>query len=39
LESPEERRGLERSARTKAEARYGWDAIAEEQKRLYSSLI
>jgi GT2 family glycosyltransferase/glycosyltransferase involved in cell wall biosynthesis len=39
LDSPEERRVLERNARRTAEERYGWDAIAEEQKRLYLSLI
>jgi len=39
LESPEERRALERTARRTAEERYGWDAIAEEQKRLYLGLI
>ena len=38
LDSPEERRALERNARAKAERQYGWDAIAEEQKRLYLSL-
>jgi len=38
LESPEERQELERNARAKAEERYGWDAIAQEQKRLYLSL-
>jgi glycosyltransferase involved in cell wall biosynthesis len=39
LDSPEERQALERKARAKAEQRFGWDAIAEEQKRLYLSLI
>ncbi len=39
LDSPEDRQALERNARAKAEERYGWDAIAAEQKRLYSSLI
>ncbi len=39
LNSPEERRAIERRGRQTAEARYGWDAIAEEQKRLYRSLI
>lgn len=39
LNSPEERNALEYRARQTAEARYGWDAIAEEQKRLYLSLI
>jgi glycosyltransferase involved in cell wall biosynthesis len=38
LNSPEERQRLERNARAKAEERYGWDAIAEEQKRLYLGL-
>jgi GT2 family glycosyltransferase len=39
LDSPEDRQALERNARAKAEERYGWDAIAAEQQRLYSSLI
>jgi GT2 family glycosyltransferase len=39
LDSPEERMELERHARAKAEDRYGWDAIAEEQRRLYLSLM
>ncbi len=39
LDSPEERQALERHARRTAEERYGWDAIAEEQKKLYVSLI
>jgi glycosyltransferase involved in cell wall biosynthesis len=39
LDSPEERQTLERNARRTAEQRYGWDAIAEEQKRLYLELI
>ena len=39
LDSPEERQVLERHARRTAEARYGWDAIAEEQKKLYLSLL
>jgi GT2 family glycosyltransferase/glycosyltransferase involved in cell wall biosynthesis len=38
LDSPEERQALEHKARAKAEERYGWDAIAEEQRRLYLSL-
>jgi GT2 family glycosyltransferase/glycosyltransferase involved in cell wall biosynthesis len=38
LDSPEDRQALERNARRTAEQRYGWDAIAEEQKRLYESL-
>jgi GT2 family glycosyltransferase/glycosyltransferase involved in cell wall biosynthesis len=38
LDSPEERRTLEHQARQTAELRYGWDAIAEEQKRLYGRL-
>lgn len=38
LDSPEERKALERHARGTAEERYGWDAIAREQKRLYDSL-
>ncbi len=39
LSSPDERKAIEHRARQTAEARYGWDAIAEEQKRLYTSLI
>ncbi len=38
LDSAELRRALERHARATAEARYGWDAIAGEQKRLYLGL-
>jgi glycosyltransferase involved in cell wall biosynthesis len=39
LNSPEERRALEAQARRTVELRYGWDAIAREQARLYSSLL
>lgn len=39
LDSPAERRALEQQARKTAEAHYGWDAIAEEQKRLYLRLL
>jgi GT2 family glycosyltransferase len=39
LESPDDRTALERNARRTAEEHYGWDAIAEEQKRLYRELI
>ncbi len=39
LDSPEQRRTLERQARKTAEALYGWDAIAEAQKRLYVRLM
>jgi glycosyltransferase involved in cell wall biosynthesis len=39
LDSLEERRMLGRKARQTAEGRYGWDAIAMEQKRLYSRLL
>ncbi len=39
LDSPEDRRVLEGNARSAAEERYGWDAIAVEQKRLYSRLL
>jgi GT2 family glycosyltransferase len=39
LDSPGERRALERNTRSTAETRYGWDAIAVEQKRLYSRLL
>jgi glycosyltransferase involved in cell wall biosynthesis/GT2 family glycosyltransferase len=38
LESAEERQALGSHARATAEKRYGWDAIAAEQKRLYLSL-
>jgi GT2 family glycosyltransferase/glycosyltransferase involved in cell wall biosynthesis len=39
LDSPEQRKALERHARKTAELRYGWDAIAEQQKRLYERLL
>lgn len=39
FENREARTALERSARRKAEACYGWDAIARRQAALYSSLI
>ena len=39
LESSEDRKILERNARKTAEERYGWDAIAKEQERLYRELI
>ena len=38
LDAPEERAKLERQARRTAELRYGWDAIAEEQRLLYATL-
>ncbi len=38
LEHPEERAVLERQARATAERVWGWDAIAEVQKRLYREL-
>lgn len=38
LDSPEERKALETQARRTVETRYGWDAIAREQARLYDSL-
>jgi GT2 family glycosyltransferase/glycosyltransferase involved in cell wall biosynthesis len=38
LDSPDERAALERQARRTAELRYGWNAIAEEQRRLYAEL-
>jgi glycosyltransferase involved in cell wall biosynthesis len=38
LDSHEERRALEVHARRTVELRYGWDAIAREQARLYNSL-
>jgi glycosyltransferase involved in cell wall biosynthesis len=37
LDSPGERRALEAQARRTVELRYGWDAIAREQARLYNS--
>ena len=39
LDSPSARKVLESHARRTAEQRYGWDAIAAEQKRLYDSLL
>ncbi len=39
LDVPAKRRALEQSARLTAERVYGWDAIAQEQKRLYESLL
>jgi GT2 family glycosyltransferase/glycosyltransferase involved in cell wall biosynthesis len=39
LDSPQERIALESQARRTAEERFGWDAIALEQKRLYESLL
>ncbi len=39
LDSPAERHALERQARKTAGLRYGWDASAAEQKRLYTRLI
>lgn len=39
FESPGRRAGLGRAARRKAEARYGWDAIARRQAALYRELI
>jgi GT2 family glycosyltransferase/glycosyltransferase involved in cell wall biosynthesis len=38
LDSPEKRRAMEAQARRTVENRYGWDAIAQEQTRLYNSL-
>ncbi len=38
IRDPERRRALERRARATAESRYGWDAIASEQRALYESL-
>jgi glycosyltransferase involved in cell wall biosynthesis len=38
LESPQERKTIEAQARRTVERRYGWDAIAREQTRLYNSL-
>ncbi len=38
LDSPEKRRAMEIQARRTVENRYGWDAIAQEQTRLYNSL-
>ena len=39
LDSPEKRRAMEAQARRTVELRYGWDAIAQEQARLYKSLL
>jgi GT2 family glycosyltransferase/glycosyltransferase involved in cell wall biosynthesis len=39
LSSADERMRLERHARRSAEERYGWDAIAREQRYLYESLF
>jgi GT2 family glycosyltransferase/glycosyltransferase involved in cell wall biosynthesis len=39
LDSPQERAALERHARRTAEQRYGWDAIAEQQARLYREIL
>jgi GT2 family glycosyltransferase/glycosyltransferase involved in cell wall biosynthesis len=38
LDLPEKRRAMEIQARRTVELRYGWDAIAQEQLRLYNSL-
>jgi len=39
LDSPAEREAVETHARRSAEERYGWDAIAREQKKLYELLL
>jgi len=39
LDSPKQRAALELQARSTALQSYGWDAIAEEQKRLYATVI
>ena len=39
FDDPEHRKRIERSARRTAELRYGWDAIAEQQKKLYDALL
>jgi len=39
LDSAERRAALERQARRTAEERFGWDAIAGEQEKLYESLL
>ncbi len=39
LDTPTDRKRIERHARRTAEDRYGWDAIAREQKRLYENLF
>jgi GT2 family glycosyltransferase/glycosyltransferase involved in cell wall biosynthesis len=39
LDQPEERRAMERNARSAAERLYDWDAIAERQIELYRSLL
>ena len=38
LDHPEERAALEQNARRTVERIYNWDAIAEQQRRLYESL-
>ena len=38
FDDPEHRKRIERSARRTAELRYDWDAIAEQQKKLYDTL-
>jgi glycosyltransferase involved in cell wall biosynthesis len=39
LDSPERRQTLESQARHTVESRFGWDAIAEEQRRMYAGLL
>jgi GT2 family glycosyltransferase len=39
LESPDVRTAFETQARRTAESRFGWDAIAEEQRRVYADLL
>jgi glycosyltransferase involved in cell wall biosynthesis len=39
LQAPEERSRLASAARTLAEQRFGWDCIAEEQKRLWNQML
>jgi glycosyltransferase involved in cell wall biosynthesis len=39
LDFPQERRALERHARETASRVYGWDAMAQEQWRLYEDLL
>jgi glycosyltransferase involved in cell wall biosynthesis len=38
VQNPEARRALEQRARQTAESRYGWDAIAHLQRKVYESL-
>ena len=39
LDSPERRQMLESQARRTVESRFGWDAIAGEQRQMYAELL